>query len=373
MGGSSAAASVLLGSSLLGAVLWFAYGQYLRRQPRSIAVVRLRRSYRIGLPIWYLGTLFAMTAAGWLEVGSQIVETTGLGDTVPGALFELTVTLTTPAVAVVAAYLGAIPVIRDIRKIDLNYGTAASRAAKYILGIVLVSIILLVSILWLVSDSGLVAVVGIGLAVIYVGSPLLVRLLAPTKAPTTDERERLGRYSSAVGLDVDRIRVIASTDGTPPQAYVRGIWPYRTVFVTEPLLDARDDHLRAALAVRAGRQRIHHLKTRLVVTIAGIGGSTALLLGSISVPGVNDTLLAATVALVTVAALWIGRRLVFRADAHAVEHVGSDALADWIYRATDEADVPLKRGRVWSLVRMEPDPASRLDVLTARRVTETED
>lgn len=372
MGGTAAAASVLFGASLLGAVLWFVYGQYLRRQPRSIAVVRLRRSYRIGLPIWYLGTLFALTASEWLGVGTQIVETIGLGDTLPGALLDLAVTFTTPAVAVVAAYLGAVPAIQDIREIELNYGTAAVRASRYILGLVLATLVIWVSLLWLLSGSGFVAFAGVSLAAIYAVSPLLVRLLVSTRAPTADERERLDRDSNAVGLDVDQVRVVTAMDGTAPQAYVRGIWPYRTVFVTEPLLNVGDDHLRAALAVRAGRQRTHHFETRLFVTIAGVGGSTALLLGSVSVTGTDDTLLAATVALVTIAALWIGRRLVFRADAYASEHVGSDILADWIYRATDEADVPLQRGRIWSLARMEPDPATRLDRLATRR-TETED
>jgi hypothetical protein len=322
---------------------------------------RIRPAFRIGLPVVYLLALLAMTAAGWLDLLSTLP---GQG-TVVGDTAELLVGLPVPSVAVVGAYLGAFPAVRELREADMTATAAARRLLRYLAGIGAVAVTLVVLVTRLTGrfwrGGGVFVAVALLAVVLWAGAPWLIRLVQTTRAPTDEERARLDSLCAEAGLDLAGVRVLETDGARQAYAVLRGLPGRRHLFVTDYLLAALDDErLRAYLAIQGERARLGHLAVKLVAVAGSLAGAVWLVTGG-SLPGVPDGVAAVAVLAVGAVALWLGQRLVYRADAAAAARTSPAAVAAAIERYADLNDVPMSWGRVAALRRMEPPLGRRLD------------
>jgi Zn-dependent protease with chaperone function len=104
---------------------------------------------------------------------------------------------------------------------------------------------------------------------------------------------------------------------------------------------------------------------KLVAVAGSLAGAVWLVTGE-RVPGVPDGVAALAVLAAGAVALWLGQRLVYRADAAAAARTSPTAVAAAIERYAELNDVPMSWGRVAALRRMEPPLDRRLDRLGER-------
>jgi len=366
------AGAALAGVSLVAALAFFVYTRRFRgTDDATAALSRVRRAFRVGLPVVYVAALVAMLAVGWPEPVETAVGSLPGGESAVGSAVSLVAALAVPGVAVVAGYFGAFPVVRDLRDVDVSAATVAVRVARYAVGLAAV-LTLVVAALVLAGDSlttgaGFALVVAVLVVLAWAGSPVLVRLVQSTRAPTDAERDRLDRLCGDAGLDPHSVRVLDVADAKQAFAFVRGLPRRRHLFVSDYLLaELDDDHLRGYLALRAGRARRFHLEARLAVVVGTLTLAFALLFDVFSVPGVDDWTTLVVVLLAGTAALWLGRRLVYRADADAAARTSRETVEAVLRRDAELNDAPLEWGRLTALRRMEPPLARRIDRLRDR-------
>jgi len=361
----------LAGSTALGASAFYLYGRRLQGSDDATrALSRLRRAFRFGLPVVYLLALVAMAVAGWFDLLGSVADAVP-GGTAVARVLVLVVGLATPVVAVLGGYLGAFPAIKALRDVELSAVTVTIRLARYLLGALALVVVLVGGTVALGADissgAGFLAVLVVVVAVIVAGSPWLIRLLQTTRAPTEDERARLDRLCTDVGLDPAGVRVLRTDEAKQATAFCRGVPGRRHLFVADYLLAELDDeHLRGYLALQAGRARSLHLEARMMVVTATVGSVAALVLGVVSVPGTSDALVALAAVAVGGAALWAGQRLVYRADDYAVTRTDRETVEETFESFADLNDAPMDWGRLAALRRMEPPLTRRIDRLRDR-------
>ncbi|MFC4245778.1 hypothetical protein ACFOZ7_01960 [Natribaculum luteum] len=355
-------------------LVYYGYGRLLARGgDRTRALARLRLALKVGLPVTYVLAVITMTATGWLEVVDAVVAWVPLGETIVGNVLALVLLLGTPALAVVVAYLGALPVVVDLRNLTVSPTRVVLLLARSVAGLVALFVVLLLALgavvdpLLATLPAGvvvLVASVGMVVSLLW-ATPLVVRLLQPTRRPDDDERERIAALLERTGLDGVGVRILRASDANHAFAVLRGLpLPRRHLFVTDYLLEcADDDRLRALLALQAGRARTFHLESRLTITIGLVLGVVAPTLESL--PG-RSWLVSVAAGIVGLVALWQGRRLVYRGDAYAASRVGTDAVVDALEWQCAINDRPLTWSRRQEIVRMEPSPARRIGRLRER-------
>lgn len=371
-----ASAGALATVSLVAAVAFSLYSRRLRgAADATAALVRLRRAFRFGLPVVYVVALVAMVAAGWFDAVDAAIGAIPGGVSVVGGAVALAAGLTAPAVAVFAGYFGAFPAARELREAEVSAATVAVRLARYAAGIaaILVAAVLALSLAGdsLASGAGFATAVTVLLGIGWVGSPWLVRLLQSTREPTAAERERLDRLCADAGFDPHAVRVLDIADAKQAFAFVRGLPGRRHLFVSDYLLDELDDDaLRAYLALRAGRSRVYHLEGRLAVVVATVQAVLGPLFGLVEVPGVDGGTVALAGLAAGVAALWAGRRLVYRADDYAADRTDRETVEATLERFAELNDAPMDRGRVAAIRRMEPSLNDRIDRLRDRAARE---
>jgi STE24 endopeptidase len=363
--------AALAGVTGLGTLVFYLYGRRLRGSDDTTrALTRLRRAYRVGLPVLYVVALVAMAVAGWFDLLGSVAAAfpgeTALADTA-----ALVVGVATPVVAVLGSYLGAFPAVRALRDVEMSAVTVTIRLARYLFGLLAVVVVLAGGTVALSADStsgaGFLAALLVVVLVVISGSPWLIRLLQTTRTPTDDERDRLDRVCADVGLDPVDVRVLGTGDAKQATAFLRGVPGRRHLFVTDYLLAELDDErLRASLALQAGRARSRHLEVRLVVVTATLGTAGGLLLGVVSVPGGSDGLVALAAVGVGVLSLWAGQRLVYRADADAAARTDREAVEAALETSADLNDAPMDWGRIAAIRRMEPPLVRRIDRLRDR-------
>ncbi|WP_123535115.1 M48 family metalloprotease [Halosimplex salinum] len=363
---------VLAAASVVGALAFSLYGRYLlRADDRRAALSRLRRALRVGLTVVYAVTVVGMLVSDWATVVAAAIDPVLGAATQVGDAVTLTLTIATPLVAVFASYFGAFPAAQALRETDVSAVAAAARLARYAAGMTLLFVVLVVALDGL-RDSPAVAfpffaLVGAVVLAVWVASPWLVRVLQSTRSPTAAERDRLDRLREDVELNVRGVRVLETADAKQAFAFARGVPGRRHLFVSDYLLaELDDDRLRAYLALKAGRLETRHLEARLAVVAGALSILVALFTGSVSVPGVGAGAAALVVVAAAAVALWAGQRLVYRADAAAVQRTSRDAVEAAIRRYADLNDAPLERGRVAALRRMEPSLSDRIDRLRDR-------
>jgi len=369
---AGALAAVSLGAAL-------SFGLYSRRfrdvADATTALTRIRRAFRVGLPVVYVVALSAMVATGWLDVVDAAIGALPGGESVVGGAVTIVAGLGVPAVAVGAGYFGALPVVRDLREVDVSAGTVAVRFARYAAGFAATLVVAVLGVALagssLGTGAGFAAAVAVLLGLAWAGSPWLVRLFQSTRSPTDDERERLARLCADAGFDPHAVHVLELADTKRAFAFVRGLPGRRHLFVSDYLLAELDDGtLRAYLALQAGRARVKHLEARLAVVVATTLVVLNSLFGTVEIPGVGG----GTVALAALGAgifgLWTGRRLVYRADGYAVDRTSREAVEAAIERFAALNDAPMAWGRLTALRRMEPSLNRRIDRLRDRAARE---
>ena len=363
--------AALAGSTAFGAGVFYLYGRRLRDSADATrALSRLRRAFKVGLPVVYLVALVTMAVAGWFELLGNVADALPGGTAVADALV-LVVGLAVPVVAVLGGYLGAFPAVKSLRDVELSAATVTIRLVRYLVGLLALVVVLVGGTVTLGADItsgvGFLAALLVVVLATVVGSPWLIRLLQTTRAPTDDERERLDRLCSEVGLDPAGVRLLRTGDAKQATAFLRGVPGRRHLFVADYLLAELDDErLRAYLALQAGRARSLHLEARTAVVAASLGGAAALVLGVVSVPGVSDALVALAAVGVGILALWAGQRLVYRADDYAVSRTGRETVEETLEAFADLNDAPMEWGTIAAIRRMEPPLVRRIDRLRDR-------
>jgi len=371
-----ASAEALAAVSLVAALAFFAYSRrYRGTADATAALTRLRRAFRVGLPVVYVVALFAMVGAGWLDAVDAGVGALPGGESIVGGAVTIVAGLSAPAVAVVAGYFGAFPAVRDLREVDISAATVAVRLARYAAGFAAALVVVVIGVALagdsLASGVGFAAAVAVLLGVGWAGSPWLVRLLQSTREPTAAERDRLDRLCADAGFDPHAVWLLELADAKQAFAFVRGLPGRRHLFVSDYLLAELDDEsLRAYLALQAGRARVNHLEIRLAVVVGAALVVLESLFGLFEVPGVATEWIALAGLAVGALGLWAGRRLVYRADDYAVARTNREAVEAAIERFADLNDAPMEWGRLTALRRMEPSLTSRIDRLRDRAARE---
>lgn len=360
----------LLWISVVVSIAYYVYGRFLRRSDDTTsALSSARRSLKIGLPITYLLTLLAITAAGWLDVVNAGIAAAPLSETVLGNWLALSVMLGVPTVAPIAGYLGLFPTIRGLRDVEMTWRRVAVALGRFVAVIVGIFVTLLLGVTAVVAalPSGIGLIVGIvGMVIVLIASdPYTVRLSQATRAPTPSESDRLERLLADLETDVAGIRVLKDEDANQHRALLRGFPGRRHLLVSDRLLElAADDRLRAILAVRAGQARMFRLEAHLFLGVGAAAATVSPLLGVVPVSGWTAWGVSSLAALVGAGVLWAGRTLVFRGDEFAAERVGEDRVADVIEWITDRHDIPLSWSRRQIILRMMPSPKQRLQRLS---------
>lgn len=346
--------------SLLG----FAAGHACRRLiPREAdrAGRRARLLLWVLLPATYVLALFAMTAGGWLDAVERA------NDAVPAGIAEsfvgLVLVFGVPALAAIAPYLGLFPAIRAVRGLEMTRRAVLAVLLRYVAGFVVLVAGGLIAVFSIAAvagpQSGYAVGVGVVLLGLYVASPLLSAALTATREPTEAERNRLDVALSRAGLSPRWVRVQLSRGSETATAALQGAPGARAVFVTDYLLDSGDDEtLAAGLALRAERAARFHtgLRTLLVVGLF-LAATVPWWTPSLPVPA---TAVQVGGVAASLAGLWAGRRLVFRADAAAADRLGTPAVRTAIERLVELNDAPRDRGIAGVLFRMEPSIEARL-------------
>lgn len=322
---------------------------------------RLSTSIRRWLVAFGAGTFLALAVAGaWSAVRTALASVGAPTEGPLNALVWLPPVLGVVAVTT-AGYLGAFPVAREYRGSDLTAAAAAATIARYQFALA-VPLLLAIALLPLVPSGAVgaaAAVVAVAVG-IYVAGPWLVRLTQRAWRP--DERaDRLDRLCERAGVGTRRRFLLNGTDSERAYAAVRGPPGYRTLFVTDYLLDTFDDEPAAALlASEAGDARIRQ-GTVLVggVTAAGVCLVAALLGSGGALDVAALSVAAATTFALTVA---VARRLVYSADAAAAQRVGREALRKALVAVREKRGSAPATG-VRRLARPTPSLDERLDRL----------
>lgn len=351
----------------VAALAYYGYGRHLvgRGADATRSLTRLRRALHVGLPLAYVAALLGLAAAGWLDVLDAAAAALPGGETFVGDLLSLLALFAGPLPAVVLAYLGAFPAAKALRGVEMEWSTAALLMGRYAAGLVAAFVVLL-AVLGVVTARAppalaLPAGVAVVALLVVAGAPVVVRVVQPNRAPDEAETERIDRGLERAGFEVAGLCVLETAESEQAFAVVRGPPGRRHLFVSDHLLSvADDDRLAAVLALQAGRARRYHLEVRLALTLLVLLGILGPIWGFVPVPDGLAWPVVGVTAVVGPVALWLGRRLVYRADDDAAERIGAAAVADAIESHAEAHDAPLSWPRRREVARMEPAPERRL-------------
>lgn len=359
-------------TALVAHVAFRLHGRRAARSDRPST--RFRRAHAVGLPVVGVAATVALLIAGAPgAVGDALTAASPAlaSSPVSGFVVRLATTLGVAAV-VLAGYLGSVPHLRAARDATLTDRRAARRFGAFLAGLAVAVALTVQAFLGLLAvasaTAAFVAVVAALAVVALAGSPWFIERLRDARDPTPEEVAVLDRAD----LDVAAVRVLPGADDRAATAFVRGLPGHHRLYVTDYLFDALDaDDAAAVAAAAVGRERARYTPYRV--------GVAAVVLGVVGVEPARDALGAvagalglpawtATVGVLLGAAalLAAGRRLVYRGDDLAADHLGAATVADALERAAEINDLSLDAGRVGSLLRMRPSLGSRIDRLRRR-------
>ncbi|WP_338726771.1 hypothetical protein [Haladaptatus sp. DJG-WS-42] len=324
----------------------------LRRSAKPTA--RLRRGILIGLAFAAATTFATVRVAGLDEIAFALV-----GETPTADLLGWVVGGLCGVVAVLTAYRGMFPYLLRARDLDMSATTALLRLARYVGGIYLLLVVSLVPVIYLSGVAiPLVTVAFIG--AIYAVSPRLSLLISETRDLTPAKRDRLDRLCEDVSLDVTDVHVLPGEENKWAGATVSGPPGRRQLFVTDYLLDTYDDDgARALLAAAAGQTAVWYREYRIATVLLFAGWVWTVVFAPI--PATGRQVLAGLVVVCLL--LWLGARLVYRADRVAGERTDPGLVAETYERVGNEQEVDFSQGFVTSLVRMKPSLNKRINRL----------
>ena len=351
---AATAATALYGRSLAG------------RADDSEARARLDRARLGGAVLAYLVALAAMAAVGWFGALNDVVDALPVGRTGLTATLVTVGSLLVPVVAALGAVAGTVPAARTLDD-SSSAGSPVRGLARALLAVTAAATALVLAVTaanpntatglgWIATSAALAVLLA-------AGAPRVARLFASVREPTAAERERLERCCEAVGLTVVAVRVVEKSADDAVATSVRGLPGRRHLFVGDRLLEQLDDdHLRACLALQAGRSRRLHPELRALTVVAPLVVAGAFVDERLVLPGVPPAVGAAVVLAVGLVGLWLGQRLIYRADAEAVDRTNREAVLETL-QTTAALGASPTLGRVAALRRMEPPLARRVDRL----------
>ncbi|ELZ73862.1 peptidase [Haloferax sp. Atlit-10N] len=349
-------AGALVGVSLLGAG-WSRLSAG-RLERRDASVQRFRQRVRSN---WLYAAVLFVGVVWWTNADRAVLTAAGLPADWPWTVLGWALIAVGAAVVATVSYLGAFPVARRVRGVDMGAGTAAAKMFRYhlvIAALVFCVVTVVQAELRYAETNGILTLFALGTAA-YVFSTPLVGVSQTTTVPDDTTRERLDRLCDRAGLSVARIRLLDG-GGHRSDHLTRGPVGRRTLFLTDSLLDRYDDETVAALlaldAARLGRF-VYELRLFTVTAVAGlvvwgVGRSPfGFALSFLAFAGVGVILL--------VTGEYASKRLIYRADEAAAERVGRAVVADALDATADEVDT----GRAGSRLSFEPSLASRIERL----------
>jgi len=181
------------------------------------------------------------------------------------------------------------------------------------------------------------------------------RTTLPLSAAATDAVERA---IERTGFDPDRVHLVEDDSERLWRPFTGGIGPFSRVFVPLSSFERYDDDVLETLLVLI-TQKTRFRYYRILTGWGAVGVAFALLFGgdfvSTTILGVGFLALLVAVP----AAVWGGRRLVFRNDARAAETVGTDRLVD-AFVAQDEQRGGDSPSTLALLLRMTPSIEERV-------------
>lgn len=328
-------------------------------------LARVRKLVRVGLPM-----TFAVAFAGLGAAGVPALVEAGLGAIVPslidsrvdGAATGIVHGFASVLVAV-AGYLGCWPAVTRVRDVEMTAVTAARRVLRY--GVMFVVSFVLLYQGVMVATTGpwwlTVLVVVAGMAGLTALFPYVVRLMHPTRPPTTDERARVESLAADVDASFHAVRVSELADAETAWIDVRGLPGRRHLHVSDYLLDELDDEaLRALVASTGERARRNLLEARFVPLTVILAVAAGLLAAD---PSFLSIVVVPVAVVGVVVSLLASRRIVFAADAAVAERVGADAFAAALRRCTDLNDADYDYGWLKSFFTGAPSLPRRLAAL----------
>jgi len=206
-----------------------------------------------------------------------------------------------------------------------------------------------------VALLAVVAAVALGT---LVGPLYAVPRLRDVRPPTDAERATIDDLRAAGGLDVGRVRVVASD---AVDVAVRGPPGRRALFVSEATLDLDRPAAVALFAAAAGRVGLWYAEFR-ALAVGVVVGLAAAVFGTV-LPFDRGFAALGAVAMVAFA---VGRRLQYAADARAAERVGADRLADAFERAAARRGVDPPTGSWRTYFEIQPPLGDRIARLRER-------
>lgn len=316
----------IVGLSVTMWVLLFVGGHVLRRQVPN-PVTQLRALKRIMLllaavltpvAIWSRSRALTEPVAAALGLDAYVWYLSQI-PVVAGVLVVLT-----------TGYLGIFPHLRAERGIDVGVTSAAAgflRDAAAAVVVVTIGLDLyVIAVKLLPLPVAILVASAVILALLAFGGHIIVALARRMRDPSPDEVATIRAHCDAVGLDVDRIRIV---DANLAEAAVRGPPWNRHLDLTDTVLTYPDDELRATLAVLAADSDRRLPPVRLIAFV---------LCGAVFAWGLDPLRPAVAIGAVVLAvASYLGisaylRRRTFAVDRDAAERVGAEPVAAAIGR-----------------------------------------
>ncbi|WP_396611000.1 peptidase [Haloferax sp. S1W] len=323
-------AAALVGVSLLGAG-WSRMSAG-RLAKRDAPVQEFRRRVHSN---WLLAAALFAVCAWFFELNADLLALAGLPTRWPWTLLGWSGIAVGAALVATVSYMGAFPVARRVRDVDMGAFTAAVKMFRY--HVVIAAMILSVVVVYRIDlrygvSSGAATVAVFTLAA-YLFSTPLVGLSQTTMEPDADTRSRLDRLTSRVGLSVSQTRLLEGY-GHRSDHFVRGPVGRKTLFVTDSLLEKYDDDVVGALLATEAEQSARFTRELHLLSVAVFGG---LALSGLAPE--NSFFVYLGIGLVAlVLGAQVSQRLTIRADDAAAKQVGCDTLADALEATADEVD-----------------------------------
>jgi STE24 endopeptidase len=273
----------------------------------------------------------------------------------------------------VAAYLGAHPVDRRLRRTDDDALSAGRRLARG-LAVMFLPLTVWFGYLSLAAGAGpgaRLAGLVVFMLLLNVLGPAFVLQAQQTYRLEEPVRSRLLALCRSHGLDVRDIRAIRGRSARIANAMITGVLPrFRYVLITDHLLDNfSEDELEAVVAHEIGHGRQHHLLIKtgswlvLVVAIT-VGGALPDPVGTV----IGVLALPALIGLFVVQGR-LGIALEERADDYAVAHVGVEPVVRALEKLADLNMTKRRTGAFWNALQQHPGMDQRVARLQDRAVS----
>lgn len=371
---------ILVGAAVVpyGALRYHGGRVVQRDEPEEDRLHRIRRAMVVAQLAIPIGLLVGLIGTGTADWAGLLLFEIAPGWQPPSAvdvLVRLAGFFAPFLVAIAASALAVLPYDRQLRGTRQSTGASARQAVRGL------AVMFVPFLAYLALRPQLDGWIGLVVALAFVGgfamfAPLLLNLALPTRALDDPPRGRLERLCTELGLRVRDIRVIDTRGSRTANAMIAGVLPQlRIVYVTDHLVEILEqDELEAVVAHEIGHGKGHHVLLKLGAGLVAITVAMGGLFAIIAVSGLSDSLglvIAIGMPLAFILALLLahgvlGIALEKRADDHAAETVGAEALARALDELADANKMKRRTGWLWNVLQQHPGVEQRIERLHDR-------